>query len=129
LRVLAGISDQWHVFLLQQIFPHFTPLIPQMPMRYLINLWNITVEQIFKYSLDVNDYQTIRLPEKHEILSVQTQNNRPFMWIKVDASSNDCEVLIITHGTGHTVDEKAKKFIGTYQLDDGFLVFHVFQGD
>jgi len=86
--------------------------------------------RIYKYHLKVTDKQIIKLPSKHKILCVQIQDNIPCIWALVNPLHPEVEVLIETIGTGHpitTEKETTKYYIGTYQLDRGALVFHVFQ--
>lgn len=83
---------------------------------------------IYKYPLDVVDHQSITLPFGAQILCVQTQNNIPVIYAIVDRDSTLTEQRHFrTFGTGHTIDSKyADYYIGTYQLNGGRLVFHVF---
>jgi hypothetical protein len=83
---------------------------------------------IWKFPLTVTDTQFISLPKDAEILCVQVQMEAPCLWAKVDSTIEDKEtVLIETFGTGHPMDEKNRKYIGTYQLNNGHLIFHVFR--
>jgi len=85
------------------------------------------MEQIFKYPIEVTDEQTIKMPEDAQILTVQTQRGAPCIWAKVDESKKMTDCRIRTFGTGHNIPEGFYgKYIGTYQLKDGNLVFHVF---
>lgn len=83
---------------------------------------------IWKYSLKATDYNEILLPTGAEILCVQMQNGEPCMWAMVNSEETKKELHIIeTFGTGHSIDHNPRKYIGTYQLQNGYLVFHVFQ--
>lgn len=86
--------------------------------------------RIYKYPLQVTDKQTIKLPSKHKILCVQIQGNGPCIWAMVNPYAPEEELLIETIGTGHEIStelEIRRNYIGTYQLQRGALVFHVFQ--
>lgn len=90
------------------------------------------MKTIYKYQLETTDFQSITLPKGYEILTVQTQNQTPCLWVLHDKKPEkfeDVEINII--GTGHAiyhVDGKTeRKYIGTYQLHGGQLIFHVFQ--
>lgn len=82
---------------------------------------------IYKYPIEVTDVQHIEMNEGARILSVQTQQGRPCLWALVDTSKPKRKVEIHVHGTGHenTLDFH---YIGTFQLHQGALVFHVFAG-
>lgn len=83
---------------------------------------------IYKYPLQVQDKQTIKLPSGYKILTVQVQDGIPCLWAMVDTSIDCVEVNIITHGTGNGIfGNEELRYIGTYQLNNGVLVFHVFE--
>jgi hypothetical protein len=67
------------------------------------------------------------MPEDARILCVQTQNEWPCIWVKVDTEATKKPRTIITHGTGHPILHEPGKYIGTYQLENGSLIFHVFE--
>lgn len=83
---------------------------------------------IRKYPLAVEDRQTVALPTGAQILTVQTQHNTPCLWALVEARGNYEERTIWVFGTGHHLDCSVDlAYIGTFQLHDGALVFHVFE--
>lgn len=85
---------------------------------------------IWKYVLDTTDHQAVEMPVGAEILTVQTQYNKPCMWALVDPSAEEEKRYFEIFGTGHDVNYDMgvnRKYIGTYQLDKGTLVFHVFE--
>lgn len=85
---------------------------------------------IYKYSFDLKDRQTIVMPEGAEILSVQTQHEVPCLWAMV-APENKTEIrLFEVFATGQIIpcDMGVKrKYIGTFQVQGGHLVFHLFE--
>jgi len=82
---------------------------------------------IWKYPLKVTDENRLELPKGAEILCVQVQNTDPWLWALVNSLETEKEVhLIETFGTGHKISGAPRKYIGTYQLHNGGLVFHVF---
>jgi len=86
------------------------------------------MKTIYKYSLAASDWQTISVPVNAQILTVQTQYNEPFMWALVDTDNDMRFVKIDIYGTGHPIDtEHQREYLGTFQMDGGILVFHVFK--
>lgn len=87
------------------------------------------MKKIYKYPIAVDDTQAVKMPEGAEILTVQLQGGFPCLWALVDTEKPIKEFYIKTFGTGHEVPETGyeRKYIGTYQLEGGALVFHVFQ--
>lgn len=83
---------------------------------------------IWKYELPTTDQCRIELPIGANILCVQSQNNKPCLWAEVSSLEKEHAVHIIeTFGTGHNLDSNPRKYIGTYQLHNGSLVFHVYE--
>lgn len=81
---------------------------------------------IWKFELAVTDAQDIVMPRESEILCVQIQFGKPCLWAKVDDTLSTESRQILTYGTGHVMIDKTVKYIGSYQLDGGMLVYHVF---
>lgn len=84
---------------------------------------------IYKYTLDITDTQTVILPKGAKILTVQMQHGNPQLWALVYPNPN-CPTeprIIETFGTGNPVPLGERKYINTYQLSGGALVFHVFE--
>ena len=87
--------------------------------------------RIWKYVLEVADEQFILMPHGARIISVQVQGSLVCLWAVInplqDAKSPR---RILTIGTGNPgpTDLHHLAFIGTYQLYEGALVFHVFEG-
>lgn len=85
---------------------------------------------ISKYKFEINDNVYIEMPLDYEILSVQVQNGIPCIWALVDAGNARERRRFEIFGTGHPIECNSRierKFIGTFQLNDGILVFHLFE--
>lgn len=87
------------------------------------------MKTIFKYHLQTTDYQKIEMLNGAEILCVQNQQETPCIWAIVDKSQTSTQSRTIEIvGTGHPIDESLqRKYIGSYQLQGGIFVFHVFE--
>lgn len=83
---------------------------------------------IWKYKLQCCSEQELELPLNAQILCVQVQNENPHLWVMCDPAEKRKETRVIyTFGTGHKFEElSTRKYIGTFQLQGGKLVFHVF---
>lgn len=83
---------------------------------------------IWKYELETTDVQKISIPKGAKILCLQIQFGKPCIWVLVDPTHELESIGIFTYGTGHPIPTEPypHKYIGTYQLKDGMLVFHVF---
>ena len=88
-----------------------------------------TTKEVWKYILLTQDKQTLILPRGAEILHIGCQNGRPYVWALVDVA----DVMAVaprdltTYGTGHEIKGPPGTYHGTYLLDEGKLVFHVFE--
>lgn len=85
------------------------------------------MDKIWKYTLEITDKQSICMPEVSIMLDVRLQNGSPCLWVRVDPSSPYVFKEFITHVTGQDVPHETGNHIGTYQLNGGSLVFHVFE--
>ncbi len=84
---------------------------------------------IFKYNIEVERSFYLQMPAGAVILSVQVQHNKPMIWAVVDPAARTVEREFYVRGTGHELGIAATgKFVGTFQLDGGSRVFHLFDG-
>ena len=86
--------------------------------------------KIFKYPLEVTDTQKLALPAHSEILTVQNQNEQICIWAFVNEEYPQTDVRKIRIiGTGNPVPKEDTffKYIGTVQMMEGKLVWHVFE--
>jgi len=80
--------------------------------------------RVFKYPLN-KSIQTIEIHVGARPLTVQVQHGKICLWALCDEDMPLGEMEIAVVGTGHPAPEDAK-YIGTAQLNEGTLVFHVF---
>ena len=87
------------------------------------------MDSIYKYELEVDDEQLLTLPANAAILTVQVVGNVPYLYAVVDLDTEETEERhILTFGTGHQIEDDLKAhYVGSYQLLDGKLVYHVFE--
>ena len=85
---------------------------------------------IYKYRVQLEEIFTVALPAGAEFLSVQVQNGNPEMWFRVDTSRDELPQLFGICGTGAELPAKLRSapFKGTFQLNGGDYVFHLFGG-
>lgn len=84
------------------------------------------MKTIWKFPLYLADVQTIEMPAGAKILSVQVQRDNLCLWALVDPDAAKEGTTILIYGTGHKITAANPEHIGTFQLSDGALVFHVF---
>lgn len=85
-------------------------------------------KSIWKFPLETTDIQQIEMPVDAEILTIQTQAGQPCIWALVSPDAPKRKVAFEIFGTGHPVPENGRrKYVGTYQLRGGSLVFHCFE--
>ncbi len=81
-----------------------------------------------KYQLVITDIQTILMPEGAEVLAVQVQHERPCLWALVDPARPPTPRTFQTRGDEHGIASGTEgRYVGTYQVGGGSLVFHVFE--
>lgn len=84
------------------------------------------MKKIWKYSMAGPDCK-FTMPKGAEILTVQIQYGIPQIWALVNPDA-DLEVRhLVFYGTGHGCPDNPGKYIGTFQINAGSLIFHVFE--
>lgn len=84
--------------------------------------------RIWKFNLAVTDMQCIAIPQGAKLLSVQTQRDLPQLWALVDEKAPIEHRNFATYGTGNPMpDVDIGGYVGTYQIQGGAFVFHVFE--
>ncbi len=81
---------------------------------------------IWKFPVDVGRC-TLLMPTGAEILSVQVQRGEAQMWALVDANKPSEAREFAAYGTGHPMPSDPGKFIDTFQVAGGDLIFHLFE--
>ena len=87
-------------------------------------------KSIWKFTVDVNDIVKLSMPKGAEILTVQTQHEIPRIWALVDPENEKEKRYFEIFGTGHPIPIDMgieRKYINTFQLEEGRLVFHLFE--
>lgn len=87
-------------------------------------------QTIWKYELTITDCQNISMPEGAEILTVQNQNGIPCLWVLVNPKNKTKLRTFEIFGTGHPILSgmgTSRKYISTFQMKNGNIVFHVFE--
>ena len=81
---------------------------------------------IYKYPIEITDFQILNVPKESKVLTVQVQNGRACLWLKVDPSMPEEEMKVYIFGTGHPMPVLDLDYIGSVQMFGGRGVFHVF---
>ena len=89
------------------------------------------MKTIWKFTLSVQDKQEIEMPKDAIILTAQIQKDELQLWAAVDTDiSIPTEIRYIgICGTGNPIPNpnNMNKYISTFQLYNGALIFHVFE--
>ena len=85
------------------------------------------MKTIHKYNVPPADEWSMDLPAGARLLSVQVQYGEPVLWALVDPAQPPVPMLFAIRRTGDGADDLGvAEFIGTFQLQNGALVFHLF---
>jgi len=83
---------------------------------------------VYKYEILPGEHIDIDLPQGAEILTVQIQGDQPCIWAMIDTRAPIQRRRFRLAGTGHPIsDPDALTYIGTFQLYEGALVYHLFE--
>ena len=80
---------------------------------------------VYKYPLPIENSLTLPLPEYHQIVHVDTQNDQPMVWVLLDPDAPKRLFQYAIVGTGQPVPE-GYAHVRTFQQFDGMLVWHLF---
>lgn len=83
---------------------------------------------VWKYPLRLDDEVTFEMPEGACPLTVQVQDGIPTLWAVVDPDAAPTNRMFRIAGTGHPIGADVGAYVGTFQLAEGALVFHLFDG-
>lgn len=86
-------------------------------------------KQIWKFAINPNK-TILEMPKDAEILTIQTQNEIPCIWVLVNPENAKELRHFEVYGTGHNIHCDMgieRKYINTFQLDGGSFVFHLFE--
>lgn len=85
------------------------------------------MKTIWKFEIPAGDEFSLSMPVGAEILSVATQGRMPCLWALVDPEGPKVPHHFKLRGTGHPCDDvNPDEFVGTFMVQDGALVFHLF---
>lgn len=85
------------------------------------------MKTVWKYPIKTADAFELTMPEDAKLLTVALQFNEPTLWALVDPEARKVQRGFRVAGTGHPMSDAAGlAYVGTYQMADGHLVFHVF---
>jgi hypothetical protein len=84
-------------------------------------------KKIFKYPIPIDDEIVLSMPEGAEVLSVQVQRGQPCIWAVVNPTRPPVHHTFEIRGTGHRFMGNEGRFIGSFQLENGYLIFHLFE--
>ncbi len=85
------------------------------------------MKTVYKYGLPMNDVAEFMMPIGAEILHIAEQDGNPCMWALVDPIATNELFRVRVAGTGHQIHEDDLEHLGTFFLQGGSLVFHVFK--
>ena len=85
--------------------------------------------RIWKWPLEDVTTQEILAPQGAKFLDAQVQGGVVCLWGLCDERAPKEPRTIWIYGTGAKIPDEPGEYIATFQMYDGALVFHVFEGD
>lgn len=87
---------------------------------------------IWKFDLKPNEGDemvvVVNMPVGAQVLTVQMQHDKPRLWALVDPEAPRADRRFQVVGTGHKFNPKpSAHYLGTFQMQSGAFVFHVFE--
>lgn len=82
---------------------------------------------IWKFPLEILDFQEVLMPENAKILSVENQSDNIVLYALVNPDIRRSHRPVYIRGTGHSIGPLlGRELIGTVKTMDGNLMWHVF---
>jgi len=72
---------------------------------------------------------TIHMPHGAKLLAVQEQHGDPQLWALVDPGAETEKRTFQVYGTRHDLPDDPGRYVDTFQMLGGALVFHVFEAN
>jgi hypothetical protein len=85
------------------------------------------MKTVWKFPLETVSAQTVKIPLPAKVLTVQPQGDGVCLWAEVSPELEKVKVDILIAGTGHELPDKPMRYINTFQLLNGTLVFHAYE--
>ena len=84
---------------------------------------------VYKYPIILDNKIEINMPEGAKILTCQSQFGKPQLWALVNPDFPTEKRTFRMAGTGHPISdsEESLQYIGTFQMENGALIFHLFE--
>ena len=83
--------------------------------------------RIWKWEIEVTDKQTLIMPAGAKMLDVQMQGATCCMWAQCDQNAPKEPRHLAIYGTGNPMPDDPGRYIATFQMLQGTLVFHAFE--
>lgn len=86
------------------------------------------MKKIYKYQLKFININELKLPKDYTVLSMQMQGGQLSLWIIFDLKNenNLIDTTIGMFATGELIKPTLDAYLGTFQLNNGAAIFHVF---
>ena len=84
------------------------------------------MKTVWKFEVTLADEFDVLMPAGAALLFAQVQHGRPFFWALVDDQAPRVPRRFLLLGTGHPAPSDCGAYVGSFQLDGGALVFHLF---
>ncbi len=81
---------------------------------------------IWKFPFDIAGDFELEMPDGARILAVQSQTGIPCLWAACDPAAPKVKRRFRLAGTGHQTTFDGLEHVGTFQMADGALVWHLF---
>jgi len=80
--------------------------------------------EICKYQLEVKNSQTLLIPNKAKVLTIEAVRGRPWLFVLVNPIADNINRVIRTYEEGDLI--KGGTYIGTYKDKDDTFIYHMF---
>ena len=84
-------------------------------------------KSIWKFPVPIMGRVRIEMPEDAKVLFAAVQHDEPCFWAEVSPDNKTVMRDFRIYGTGHRLPDDPGRYLGTFIMNQGTLVFHVYE--
>ena len=85
------------------------------------------MKSIWKFGFQITGRFRLAIPKGAQVLHVEAQHGQACLWALVDPAAETEEREFGIYGTGHPLPDNLGRHVGTFLMDSGNMVWHVFE--
>lgn len=85
------------------------------------------MKSVWKFKVPISDVVKVEMPKDAKVLFASVQHGDPCFWAEVDVNAPTETRFFRIYGTGHRIPDDTGRYLGTFMMHGGDLVFHAYE--